>query len=347
MTYAAIALIQSASNFQDPYLVAVKRPGGKIGFPGGKLEPGETELEAVIREVYEETNLRPSAEPVLLGYREAEAGDVAVFWFKAASAYPLELLPGAFCDRRTAEFAEFNQDTLDALGIFGKPSARRIIVALDDPSKLKLPFRGRSWVAALKIHADSMRQEFEFLAQCSQNLAQPFFDLKLHDIPNTVGNVVRELELGMDCFGSIESGFVTVWADPRAIEAAKAASRRLKVLAVLALSSDPSYESEVLRLAQAAVAAGAYGLIAPPQHLAALRAQFPKVPLVTPGVRLNPSSKDDHTEVLTPYEAIRRGADYIVMGRALLSAPDPQAAFDEAQRQVRAADPPKSKFRPV
>jgi orotidine-5'-phosphate decarboxylase len=75
------------------------------------------------------------------------------------------------------------------------------------------------------------------------------------------------------------------------------------------------------------VAAGLRGLVCSPLEIAPLRAALPAdVRLVTPGIRPSGSGKDDQTRVLTPGEAARAGASYIVVGRPVFQAADPAAA---------------------
>jgi orotidine-5'-phosphate decarboxylase len=83
----------------------------------------------------------------------------------------------------------------------------------------------------------------------------------------------------------------------------------------------------VLRLATLSVAAGAQGLVCSPREVAAVRAEVgPDVTLITPGVRPAGSAANDQARVATPEEALLAGADLLVIGRPITSAPDPGAA---------------------
>jgi orotidine-5'-phosphate decarboxylase len=162
-----------------------------------------------------------------------------------------------------------------------------------------------------------------------------FLDLKLHDIPNTVARAVESLN-------SLPIGMLTVHAAggrEMLASASRAARADLIVLGVTVLTSldgpglaetgvsgDPA--AQAARLAKLAVSAGLRGLICSPLEVALLRGQLPAhVKLVTPGIRPagNPG-RDDQKRVMTPAEAARAGANYIVVGRPILMAEDRAAA---------------------
>jgi orotidine-5'-phosphate decarboxylase len=157
---------------------------------------------------------------------------------------------------------------------------------------------------------------------------EAFIDGKLHDIPNTMSAAVR-----------LQSGervrFVNVHASAgvkgmRAVVAAKGPSKVLAVTVLTSLDDEdcaavyltPVRET-VLRLAALAKRAGVDGLICSPHELAMLRPLYPDLLLVTPGVRPAwATAKDDQERVMTPAEAVRAGADYLVIGRPILKAAD-------------------------
>jgi len=162
-----------------------------------------------------------------------------------------------------------------------------------------------------------------------------FLDMKLFDIGNTVEAAVRGLaNYGLD--------FLTVHGDPHVVRAAgegKGGSD-LKILAVTILTSldradldagliVPGDVAEiVVERARRALAAGADGVIASPHEAALIRA-LPEAEgrlIVTPGVRPAGAALGDQKRVMTPGEAIRAGADHIVVGRPITRAPDPAAA---------------------
>ena len=119
----------------------------------------------------------------------------------------------------------------------------------------------------------------------------------------------------------------------------QAEGRRPLLIAVTVLTSmgsedlrelglDIEPQEQVSRLAALAKTSGLDGVVCSPREAAVLRAQMgPNFRLVTPGVRPQGASMDDQTRVLTPGDAIRSGADYLVIGRPITRAPDPVAAL--------------------
>jgi orotidine-5'-phosphate decarboxylase len=162
-----------------------------------------------------------------------------------------------------------------------------------------------------------------------------FLDLKLFDIPATVAASVRGLvALGLD--------FLTVHGDPYVVAAAAEGrgASTTRILAVTILTSldradldaaliapGPLAELAILR-ADRALRAGADGVIASPLEAAAIRA-LPAASgklIVTPGVRPAGGLAGDQKRIATPAEALRAGADHLVIGRPIWAAPDPVAA---------------------
>jgi len=190
-------------------------------------------------------------------------------------------------------------------------------------------------VGMLKVGLELFTAEGPAAVGSAAALGRPvFLDLKLHDIPNTVEGAAR---------GAAASGasLLTVHASggPRMVEAAvRGAGGRLRILAVTVLTSldetelariglaGPA-EQAVVRLARLAVEAGAGGLVCSPLEVAAVRAAVGPGPLlVVPGVRPARTALGDQQRVATPAEAVRAGADVLVLGRPLREAADPSAA---------------------
>jgi orotidine-5'-phosphate decarboxylase len=159
-----------------------------------------------------------------------------------------------------------------------------------------------------------------------------FLDMKLFDIGATVEAAVRGL-------AQFDLDFLTVHGDPHVVRAAAegAAGSGLKILAVTILTSldradldaaliKPGNLPELVsERAALALAAGADGVIASPREAALIRAlpQAQGKLIVTPGVRPRGSSADDQKRIKTPAEALRAGADHIVIGRPIWQADDP------------------------
>jgi orotidine-5'-phosphate decarboxylase len=176
---------------------------------------------------------------------------------------------------------------------------------------------------------------------CVQEIAglgfKVFLDLKLHDIPNTVAKAVESvsrLPIGMLTLHTSGGREMMQWA----VKAQQQHAPHLLLLGVTVLTSTSaqglaetgvpdSPEKQVVRLGQLAVEAGLRGLVCSPLEIAPLRAVLPPgVALVTPGIRPRDAKADDQTRVMTPGEAARAGANFLVVGRPIFKAPDPVAA---------------------
>jgi len=172
-----------------------------------------------------------------------------------------------------------------------------------------------------------------------------FLDLKFHDIPTTVAKAgVEAARLGVRFFNVHASGSIEMMEKTR-IEVAAAARReglrRPKILAVTVLTSlgardlrrvgiADAVENQVVRLARLAKKAGMDGVVASPLEVARIRRNGGKgLLIVTPGVRPVTASRDDQKRVLSPGEAVRAGADYLVVGRPITEASDPRAVVRE------------------
>jgi len=162
-----------------------------------------------------------------------------------------------------------------------------------------------------------------------------FLDMKLFDISATIEAAVRGL-------AQFDMDFLTVHGDPHVVRAAKegAAGSNTKILAVTVLTSldradldaclirDGSIPDLVVERAARAFEAGADGVIASPQEAAMIRA-LPEAEgrlIVTPGVRPTGAALGDQKRVATPAQAIKDGADHIVIGRPIWQHQDPRAA---------------------
>ncbi len=164
-----------------------------------------------------------------------------------------------------------------------------------------------------------------------------FLDLKLHDIPNTVAKAVEsvaKLPIRMLTLHTCGGREMMQWA----VKAQQQHSPDLLLLGVTVLTSmsapglaetgvADSPEKQVVRLGRLAFDSGLRGLVCSPLEIAPLRAVLPPgVALVTPGIRPRDAKADDQTRVMTPGEAARTGASFIVVGRPIFKAPDPVAA---------------------
>jgi orotidine-5'-phosphate decarboxylase len=175
---------------------------------------------------------------------------------------------------------------------------------------------------------------------------QVFLDLKLHDIPNTVAGAARAVAklrpeiLTVHAAGGVEMIKAAVAAAPDTIVAGVTLLTSMgdKDLAELGLEGPVS--DAVRRMAALAVGAGARGLVCSPQEVAAVRAEVGEdIMLITPGIRLAGAVSDDQARIATPEEALRAGADLLVIGRPITRAADPGAAAAAIAGSLRRAAP--------
>jgi orotidine-5'-phosphate decarboxylase len=169
-----------------------------------------------------------------------------------------------------------------------------------------------------------------------------FLDLKFYDIPETVRRAVAQV-------ARTGVRFLTIHAVPSVMRAAVEgkAGADLKLLGVTVLTSFgpddladlgyscPASELVATRTGQA-MAAGVDGIVCSPLEVAAVRRiTGPGATLVIPGVRSAGAEKGDQKRVATPAEAIRDGADYLVIGRQITRAPDPAAEASRVLEEIR------------
>jgi orotidine-5'-phosphate decarboxylase len=176
-----------------------------------------------------------------------------------------------------------------------------------------------------------------------------FLDLKFHDIPNTVAGAVRAAaDLGISMLTlHLQGGASMLWA---AVDAVRdLGDRRPLLLGVSVLTSmdnrdlqtvgvQGTTEEQVLRLADLARATGLDGMVCSPKEITPLRQAFGSdMTLVVPGIRPAGTDAGDQKRTLTPGEAIRAGADYLVIGRPITAASSPRAAALAIQDEIEAA----------
>jgi orotidine-5'-phosphate decarboxylase len=177
-----------------------------------------------------------------------------------------------------------------------------------------------------------------------------FLDLKFHDIPSTVAGACRAAaRLGVWMVNVHASGGESMLRAAR--EAVASGARPPLLIGVTVLTSlsgealarvgiTAPVEAAVERLARLTQECGLDGVVCSALEAPGLRAALGRgFLLVTPGIRPRGPAGDDQARVATPEEAVRRGADYLVIGRPITGAADPAAALDSINQSLREISP--------
>lgn len=171
-----------------------------------------------------------------------------------------------------------------------------------------------------------------------------FLDLKLHDIPNTVNKAVKEVSK-LNCWMTTihTLGGTDVMKAARA--AVEESEKKPLLIGVTILTShidisevgiDYGIRAEVLRLAELAAKSGLDGIVCSPHEIAEIRKHFGKeLKLVVPGIRSASDKKDDQARVMSAKEALKLGADYLVIGRPITAAENPPEAAKNIFESIR------------
>ncbi len=245
---------------------------------------------------------------------------------------------------------------------------QKLILALDYPSiepAFEIAQQLASAVGIFKVNIHLFTAAGPAAVEKIRQLGpEIFLDLKFHDIPNTVSGAVRSAIalpgvrlLDVHATGGLE--MMRAAAEARDTFRGPDASRP-KVLAITILTSMDNASMRavgiagpasrrVVSLARLAQRAGLDGVVASPQEVRAIRRACGKdFLIVVPGIRpmvggdktpVRRRKTDDQSRVATPAEAIRNGADYLVVGRPITAAPDPEAAARAIVEEIASAHP--------
>ncbi|MCK9525291.1 MAG: orotidine-5'-phosphate decarboxylase [Limnochordia bacterium] len=217
--------------------------------------------------------------------------------------------------------------------------AERIIVALDLGSReeVEKALENLPQVRFVKVGMELFYSEGpELIHVLKDRGLKIFLDLKVHDIPNTAAGAMRSLSragcdlLNLHCQGGLEMmkrAREAVGDDTRLIGVTQLTSTNKRMLND-ELGIAGTVEASVLSYAQLAKEANLAGVVCSPLEVRAIKevcgADFLAV---TPGVRPRGSASQDQKRTMTPQEAIQAGSDYLVIGRPILTSPDPHGAF--------------------
>ncbi len=228
----------------------------------------------------------------------------------------------------------------------------RIIVPLDLPT----PEEARSFVERLRGRVGMFKVGLQLYTAAGPDIVREivaggdrvFLDLKFHDIPNTVARATVEATRLRVTFADMH-----LTGGARMIRAAVESARgtpgydgTTRLLGITILTSLEAADLDsigmkgpladrVVSLARMGQDAGLDGVVASPHEIDRIKkACGDRFLVVTPGIRPGGAARDDQRRVMTPAEAIAAGADYLVIGRPIMEAPDPAAAVDAIAMEI-------------
>jgi len=234
----------------------------------------------------------------------------------------------------------------------------RIILALDVDTReeaLSLANRLSGHVGTFKVSLRLFSTAGPQIVSELQEMGQVFIDLKLHDIPSTVAAAGRALtRLGCSMLTAHAAGgaiMLRELVDAVSDESRKSGAPAPTVLAVTVLTTINQRQLEedmlisnvlvrdaAMRFAGRAQSAGVGGVVCSASEIAAVRATCGQdFEIVTSGIRPTWHGSNDQKRINTPYEAIKRGADHVVIGRPITRAPHPVAAAHAIADEIECA----------
>lgn len=238
------------------------------------------------------------------------------------------------------------------------PAKEKIILALDVSDvkyAIEIVDKFKDYVGIFKVGLELFTATGPAVVEeINRRDKKVFLDLKFHDISNTVIKAaLNAVRLGAYMFNLHASGGLEMMRSCK--EAVvdlclRENIRKPKLLGVTVLTGlsqevlkdelgiQHSLRTHVKQLSKLSVEAGLDGVVASGHEVAALRNHFGKnFLIVTPGIRTSWSPPDDQKRTMTPRQAIREGADYIVLGRAVMNQPDPFKALELITAEILTA----------
>ncbi len=227
----------------------------------------------------------------------------------------------------------------------------KIIIALDVSSReqaLGLVKATRDFAGMFKVGSQLfMAAGPAIVGEIQAAGSKVFLDLKFHDIPNTVTHAaVEAAKLGVSMMTVHASGGRSMMRSVAKELRGLGGRSKPIVVAVTVLTSldtgglfeigiEQAVERQVQRLALLAQECGIDGVVCSPREIQLVRKVVnPAFKIVAPGIRLPDQSLDDQQRIATPGDALRSGADYIVVGRAVTGDRDPRAAMERLIQSI-------------
>ncbi|SFL91778.1 orotidine-5'-phosphate decarboxylase [Pelosinus propionicus] len=233
-----------------------------------------------------------------------------------------------------------DQRLIVALDVHSMESVRQLVGQLGDSVSY--------YKVGMELFYSVGSQVITYLRQQNKDI---FLDLKLHDIPNTVGQGLATLtQLGATMLNvHAAGGFSMMQAAAIAVKnkAIEIQARRPKLIAVTVLTSMNENEwsgigynvdlsQQVIHLSKLAQKAGMDGVVASPQEAAQIqKACGSEFIVVTPGIRPNGAAINDQSRIATPAGALKNGAHHLVIGRPITAAANPRQAVKDILREMR------------
>ena len=221
------------------------------------------------------------------------------------------------------------------------PARDRLVLALDvgglEPA-VRLARRLEPWFATVKVGMELYAEAGMAAVDTLRDLGfRVFLDLKLHDIPNTVARAARVYgTAGVSFFTLHACGGVSMLeagVEGLAEGAGSAGAEAPIALGVTVLTSETDTSPFVERLAWAAKA-GCGGVVSSGLELSLIRSEYPDLGTMVPGVRLAGGDVGDQARVATPASVVAAGGDWLVIGRAVTAAPEPERAAEAITAEV-------------
>lgn len=224
---------------------------------------------------------------------------------------------------------------------------QRIFCALDTADltrALDVALTLRNAVGGFKLGKEFFTANGPDGVKAIENIGLPIFlDLKFHDIPNTVAGAVRSAALthclmttihasgGSEMIAAAIEG--TLGGTPKILAVTVLTSLNANNLTEIGVSNPVG--EQVLKLAKLALKNGADGVVASPNEIRILRKELgTDFIIMVPGIRPDWAEKNDQKRTMSPADAIKYGADYLVIGRPITNASDPSQAADRIAQEI-------------